>query len=249
MVRWSLGAKIAKLITGAAAVTVGSEYLWAYARRFNENVHLLPTSIDLATYPSVSPMRAPGAPFTIGWIGSPGTSVFLREVEEPLAEIATRRQAKVIVVGAGSDFSLRIPGLQSVPWSERTEIENLCSFDVGIMPLTDTPFTRGKCAFKLIQYMGAWKPVVASPVGENIIVVRHGESGFLARNAREWLDALNCFADNAVLARQMGLVGRSRVESDYAVNKTASRLAVICDSLAGPAQSDARRRHNATTSL
>jgi glycosyltransferase involved in cell wall biosynthesis len=116
------------------------------------------------------------------------------------------------------------------------------------MPLTDTPFNRGKCALKLIQYMGAWKPVIASPVGENVVVVRDGESGFLARDAREWVDALDRLADDSALARRMGVVGRSRVEARYTVAEAAHRLGAIYESVALPAGSRARRRHAATIS-
>jgi glycosyltransferase involved in cell wall biosynthesis len=231
VVRLTLSNKVARLMAGAAAVSVGSRYLYDYASRFNDRVFMLPTSIDVARYPQAPPTREPGQPFTVGWIGSPATTKYLHVVKDALRDFVARRNAAVTIIGAGND-ELEIPNLRRVRWSEDTEVQEVARFDVGIMPLTDDPFTRGKCAFKLIQYMGAWKPVVASPVGENTVVVEHGINGFLATSRGEWLDALQRIGTDPERAAEMGRRGREKVEARYSLDRTGDALADLCLSLA-----------------
>lgn len=225
-VRILLGHKIGRLIEQASGVIAGSGYVANYASQFNGNVHIIPTSIDLARYPAAPPPLRSDTPFTIGWIGSPSTTVFLKEVAEPLAEFLSTHRARVVLIGP-SPASLSIPNLTCLPWTEGTEVEEMSRFDVGIMPLTDTPFTRGKCAFKLIQYMGCWKPVIASPVGENVKVVKDGVNGFLANSPSEWIAALHHLYADVTLRQVMGKAGRAKIEREYSLHVTAPRVTEI----------------------
>lgn len=227
LVRVLLGRKIARLMSRASAVITGSTYLSDYAKQYNAYVHLIPTTIDLALYPVAPPSPRPGVPFTIGWIGSPSTTVFLKQVDEVLAEFCSRHVARVVVIGANQRVSLNIPGLTHLRWAEETEVEYMSAFDVGIMPLTDTPFERGKCAFKLVQYMGCWKSVIASPVGENTRVVEDGVNGFLAATPAEWMNALERLYADVALRTEMGKMGRAKVEQEYNFQVVAPRLAHI----------------------
>jgi glycosyltransferase involved in cell wall biosynthesis len=113
---------------------------------------------------------------------------------------------------------------ESFPWTEETEIERIAAFDVGIMPLHDTAWERGKCAYKLLQVMAAGKPVIASPVGANRQVVQHGVNGFLADSPEEWVDALHRLADPE-LRRRMGEEARQTVETQYSTAVVTPRLA------------------------
>lgn len=225
LVRRMLGQKIDAVMRHASTVVVGNEYLREHAIKVGaQRVEILPTSIDLARYPS--PTSARNEIFTIGWIGSPATMRYLHLVHEALAEICVREHAKVVLVGASE------PGWQDVPhaihpWSEDTEVVEVGGFDVGIMPLADSPWERGKCGYKLIQYMACGKPVIASPVGINTRIVDPGINGYLAETKHDWVRALTALMADADLKQQMGAAGRAKVERDYTVQMNAPRLAAM----------------------
>ncbi len=231
LVRQMLGSKIARIMGNASAVTVGSSYLAQYARNYQDSVTVVPTSIDLAHYPKEPPRREAGAPFTIGWTGSPSTASYLESVLEVLRHACKRHNARVVIIGSGRQ-SFDIPNVTYADWNEKTEIEMISAFDVGIMPLPDSPFTRGKCAFKLIQYMGCWKPVIGSPVGENNRVIEPGRNGFFASSHQEWLKSLEVLIENPEIRRAMGLGGRRKIEEKYSKDIVAPRFEAVLRSVA-----------------
>jgi glycosyltransferase involved in cell wall biosynthesis len=136
-----------------------------------------------------------------------------------LREVCDRRSARVVTIGAG-DLSLRGVPHENRSWSEETEINDIASFDVGIMPLEETPWERGKCGFKLIQYMGCGKPVVASPVGVNAEIVEDGVNGFHATSGDEWVASLIRLCNNHAAAKEMGKQGRKRVKETFCLEAT-----------------------------
>lgn len=218
--------KIAAVMKGANAVIAGSGHIMDYAIRYNQCVHWVPTVIDLNRYPDAQPPRQRDGIFTIGWIGSHSTSVYLRIVESILNEFCMTHNARVVAIGENME-PLSIQSFQRIPWSEITEVNNLSQIDVGIMPLPDTPWTRAKCAFKLIQYMGCWKPTISSPVGENVRVVEEGVNGFLASTPKEWLTALDRLYCDRTLGMSMGVAGREKVEKQYSLAVVAPQIAAI----------------------
>lgn len=226
IIRLCLAKKIGKVMGGATSVIAGSEYIAQYAMKYNGDVHRLPTVIDLDLYPPAHPGLDPDAPFTIGWIGSQTTISHLKTIESVLDEFCSGRNARVIVIGPSAP-PLNIRSLEVIPWARETEVLNLSKIHVGIMPLPDTAFERGKCAFKLIQYMGCWKPVVASPVGENRNVVKQGENGFLANTREEWLAALDRLYRDRELGMAMGVAGRESVERNYSLSVVAPRFVEV----------------------
>jgi glycosyltransferase involved in cell wall biosynthesis len=123
--------------------------------------------------------------------------------------------------------------MDSVPWSEQTEAQDIARLDVGIMPLVDAPFERGKCGYKLIQYMACGLPVVASPVGVNRQIVEHGVNGFLAETPEQWATALRTLCADPALRARMGAAGRRKVEQHYSLQVTAPRLVQILRRAAG----------------
>ena len=230
VVRLMLRKKIGRVIEGAATTVVGSHFLLDYASRHGGRTELLPTVVDLSHYPQEDEPARP-RPFTIGWIGSPSSETFLADLRPMLARFCQEHGSRLLVIGAGAGepwFS----GMRAVPWSEATEVGSLSEIDVGIMPLHDTPFARGKCALKAIQYMACWKPVVASPVGEAPEVVRHGESGFLASSLEEWWKALETLRSDPALRTSMGWCGRARVQERYSLDSAAPRLIAILEAAA-----------------
>jgi glycosyltransferase involved in cell wall biosynthesis len=233
LVRRMLGHKIDVVMRHASTVVVGNEYLRDHAIKAGaRRVEMLPTSIDLTRYPSPTPAR--NERFTIGWIGSPATTRYLHLVHEVLAEVCAHDQARVVLVGASE------PGWQDVPhaihpWSEDTEVEEVGGFDVGIMPLEDSPWERGKCGYKLIQYMACGKPVIASPVGINAQIVVPSINGYLSETTHDWVQALTSLMADADLRQKMGAACRAKVERDYAVQVNAPRLAALLRTAAGKA--------------
>jgi len=222
LVRRVLSNKISTVLRGSAGVIAGSAYLAEYARKVNERVWVLPTVVDLDRYP-VSSQIDHHVPFTVGWIGSFSTADYLKLIEEPLAAFCAGGRAGFVAVGAARP-DLRVEPMEFSPWSEKTEAQECLRFDVGIMPVPDTPWARGKCGYKLIQYMAAGLPVIASPVGVNADIVEPDANGFLATTAQDWREALEALRADPAEARRMGRQGRRKVEAEYCLSVTAPQL-------------------------
>jgi len=222
-VRCLLGKKIDTIMAGAAMVIVGNDYLAQRARAAGAHrVEILPSVVDLSKYPGAQEKTGEG-PFTIGWIGSPSTTKHLLEAESALKLVCRNRGGKVVLIGAGENpFSGLMAAIHG--WDEEREAEEIGNFDVGIMPLPDNLWERGKCGFKLIQYMACGKPVVASPVGVNREIVVDGVNGFLASSHDEWVRALERLKSDPDLRKTMGASGRRMVEEKYCLQVTAPRL-------------------------
>ena len=234
LVRRVLGRKIDRVMAGARLVIAGNDYLATRAEQAGACwVEPLPTVIDLDRYPAL-PDAAPDPtrPFTIGWIGSPQTAVYLAAIAEPLRQLMMRRAARLVLVGAGRGTPPDLPA-EIRPWSEAGEVTDIAEFDVGIMPLPDAPWERGKCGYKLIQYMACAKPVVASPVGVNRQLVTPELNGYLASTTAEWLQALDRLQTDRALSRGLGATGRAQVVERYCLQVTAPRLAALLRRAAG----------------
>ncbi|MEO8743445.1 MAG: glycosyltransferase family 4 protein [Lysobacteraceae bacterium] len=235
IVRSLLGGKIAAVMRRADMVTAGNDYLADYARHAGcRRVEWLPTVIDMERYPErPAPATETGhEQITIGWIGSPATGDYLRTVDAALRELRSRHAFRCVAIGARAD---QITDLlfEQEPWSEATEAAQLRQFDIGIMPLPDAPWERGKCGYKLIQYMACGLPVVASPVGANRRIVVDGDNGFLASNDRQWVDLLDRLISDPGLRERMGMRGRCMVEESYCMQVQAPRLASMLHDIVG----------------
>lgn len=225
LVRALLGRKIDRLMRNAAVVVAGNEYLADRARAAGaRQVAILPTVIDLDRYRPRP--RVPDAPFTVVWIGTPLTAAYLPMVAGALATVCRDGRGIVHLIGAGADALPDVP-VRVLPWSEDTETGLLQTGDVGIMPLPEAAWERGKCGYKLIQYMALGRPVVASPVGVNRTLVQPGITGFLPESDAEWRAALTALRDRPDLRRSMGAAARRLVERRYSVQVTAPRLVEI----------------------
>lgn len=222
-VRRVYGRRIDRLMEGARLVIAGNRYLAdravaAGARR----VEVVPTVVDLARYPAKQTYSVATKP-RIVWIGSPSTVQYLLELAEPFGALAKRQPFTLRVIGGGT---ITIPGVdvESLPWSADTEATVIAECDVGIMPLRDTPWEQGKCAYKLIQYMACGLPTVASPIGANRDVVFEDETGFFADTAYAWVEKMELLLSDAALRQRLGQAGRARVEAEYCLQQTAPRL-------------------------
>ena len=230
IVRAVLGGKIDSVMRHAKLVVVGNDYLASRARTAGARwIEIVPTVVDLR---KIDPyVEANNEVFTIGWIGTPLNARYLIPIVPALAEISKNGRAQVVTVGAGTIELPNVPTIQKT-WSLGTEISDVQSFDVGIMPLPDTPFERGKCGYKLLQYFACGRPGVASPVGVNSRIVEPGVNGFLATTTSEWVEALSRLRDDPNLRKSMGLAGRKKVEAHYSLERTAPHLASLLRTVA-----------------
>ena len=222
LVRRLLGGKLDPLIADAAAVCAGNDYLRDHAERLNRNVIVLPTVVDTDLYrPAASRSERP---ITVGWIGSPTTWAFVRPYLPMLADLCCDRNVRFSVVGAGAAAEAeRFDGLDFAPWGEAGEIAAVQAMDIGIMPLPDAPWARGKSGYKLVQYMACGLPVVASPVGVNATII-DGVAGLLATGPGEWAAALNRLISDPPLRASMGTAGRARAVEAYSLQSQVPRL-------------------------
>lgn len=223
VVRMLLGRKMQRLVRRARLVTVGNPYLeeaFAPAAGPRTRIESVPTVLDTDRYP-VTP--EPDAPFTIGWIGTPVSARNLAVVLEPLQRFFDHHRGRLLLIGAGDEPLPGIP-VERVSWSAETEADLLASIHVGIMPLFDRPLERGKSGLKLLQYLAAARPVVASPVGVNSSIVTP-QVGRLAGDPERWLEALIELHDNPPLRARLGRAGRRLVESSYSLRHWTPRYA------------------------
>jgi glycosyltransferase involved in cell wall biosynthesis len=231
IIRGLLSRRIERIMAHSSMVVAGNRYIADYTQKAGVlKVEILPTVVDVSKYPVKANFDSPS--FIIGWIGSPSTSRHIKFVSEALTNFCQQENIEFKAIGALQDDLEKIPG-KVIPWNNETEKEDLTRFDVGIMPLPDTPWERGKCGFKLIQYMAAGLPVIASPVGVNSKIVEHGVNGFLANNAEEWIEYLGILRDDPELRRTMGTLGREKVERDYSLDVVGPKLAFILKEAAG----------------
>jgi glycosyltransferase involved in cell wall biosynthesis len=225
-----LGNKIDVFIKNAAAVTAGNSFLASYALNYNKNVTILPTVVDTNYYVDYSEKYSNNDTFTIGWIGSVSTCQYLTELILPLEKLGLILNVRLVIVG-GSAPDISNIEIVEIPWSIDTEVSIIKDFDVGVMPLFDDEWSRGKCAFKLIQYMACGVPVVASRVGENIQLVSE-ECGFLVSNDTEWLNALLSLCKDSDKRTLMGKASRERIVEKYSLQAHASTLSSIIKKVA-----------------
>jgi len=233
-----------KLMSRSDAVFAGSHYLVSYAQRYNSNVHLVPSSVDTEVFRPLH--RAPDTDtvITIGWLGGATklTLPGLRLLVDPLNHLSAKHKIRFKMVSALSeavkaelrqnDFAVSFGLDEMMPLDQKIKVaQEIADFDVGVMPLLDEPFARGKCAMKALEYMAMGIPVVASPVGENCRVVKPGINGFLASTCTEWSNALEMLINDGSLRRAMGKRGRKMVEEEYGVKKIVDRMVCAIEQL------------------
>ena len=215
--------KTAAIARVSAHVIAGNQTLAAYAQRYNAHVSVIPTPVDTDRF-ACAPPRAPSPAVVIGWIGSHSTARYLASLAGPLEALSRRYpQLRIRVVGDGPN-PLRLPNAEMIPWALEREPDELHRFDIGLMPMPDDDWARGKCGFKALLYMSVGIPVAASPVGVNQEIVRDGVNGWLCRAESEWFERLSQLIEDRGLRRRLGQAGRAIVEQEYSLRVQAPRL-------------------------
>jgi glycosyltransferase involved in cell wall biosynthesis len=208
------------IVRAADLVLAGSDDLAELARPLNDDVRVIPTAVDLER---IRPREEPVGPWrpaaTLGWIGSSATLPYLRDLRPALEAMA--RQERHVKLRIVADASLAVDGVdvEWKPWRESDEAADLASFDVGLAPLSDDPWARGKCGFRLLQYAAAGVPAVASPVGAQARILVDGESGWFARSQDEWAERTIELMRDRKTARAMGRAARERAEKLFGRNR------------------------------
>ena len=223
-IRCLLGRKIDTVMRHAACVIAGNEYLAERARLAGaKRVVVIPTVVDHRRY---SVGNDACDPITVGWIGSPTTQKYVEQLLPALQKLGNTYEFRLLLVGATADLAGRLPGINVdiCPWSEDTEADMIREMDIGIMPLEDGPWEKGKCGYKLIQYMASGVPVVASPVGVNPSIVNDAECGLLAFDLPEWEILLSKLSFDAELRTKFGLNGLRAVRNNYSIVSQVQRL-------------------------
>lgn len=216
--------KISKIIGLSNCVIAGNRYLEEYAKKFNDNVVIIPTTIDTDLYMS-SAVKESSNEVTIGWIGSFTTRVYLEDIRGVLSALKIKySNLKLKFVGNWSELENPLEGADYKEWDLADELSDIRSFDIGIMPMPDDMWTRGKCAFKLILYMACGVPVVSSPVGMNTEIIKDKENGFFAASGYEWTDRLSRLIEDAELRKRIGMAGRDTVVKRYSASHTAPQF-------------------------
>ena len=199
----------------ASVVSCGNDYLANYARRFNQSVVVNPTTIDTSYHKPVS--KNPSNRIIIGWTGSHSTLKYLDELMSALKVIGEKfPNTSMLVISNGSS------SLPHIPWKIEREIEDLAKIDIGIMPLPDDEWSKGKCGFKALQYMAMGMPTVASPVGVNTLIIEDGVNGLLCSTHAEWIEKISTLINDTGLRKKIGEAGRQTVEQRYSVVSNTS---------------------------
>lgn len=219
--------KIPDICRLSTSITVGNSYLAEYARRFNDNVFIVPTSIDINCYQPVENEKT-SERIVVGWTGSSTSQYHLEAFEPVLAELIKKR---------GNDVEIRVisnrePSFKTIPytwreWSPQTEVKEIAEIDIGIMPTPDDEWSRGKCALKALQYMSLGIPAICTDMGANRDAVNHGENGFLAKSPEQWFNYFETLIDDSQLRLKLGKQARETIVESYSMKKCAEMFAEV----------------------
>jgi len=232
LIKFFLSKKIDTVMRLSTNVIVGNNYLAARAKKAGaKSIYVIPTVVDIYRYPLT--YKQSFEIITIGWIGSPSTQKYVVDLHRVFLDLNKTVQFKLLLVGASSDVVDLLPNVnvEVLKWSEDTEIDSINRMDIGIMPLIDGPWEKGKCGYKLIQYMACGLPVVASPVGVNIDIVNINQCGFLAGNDKEWTDSLFRLSTKTEIRNSYADNGRKGVESTYSLQQQLPKIISIFSSM------------------
>jgi len=232
ILRRFLAKKIDKVMANASCVIAGNAYLAERAQAAGAKyIEWVPTVVDRSRYMPLTKIEDNSK--VIGWIGSPSTQKYIIDIKEALRTVCERHSAHLLLVGATQDIINQLPGIQVevAPWNEDSEAQLIQQMDIGIMPLPDGPWEKGKCGYKLIQYMACGVPVIASPIGVNSDIINGSKCGYLADDLEQWTNFLSILLSSAEQREILGNAGRKAVEETYSLQVQIPILARIFNSI------------------
>ena len=207
-----------------------NDYTKAAVLKFCPNVDKITGPVDTERYrPREQKKKEDNV--VIGWIGSPFTAKYLYEIENALRELSQKYNIVLRLIGAKKDFKIEGVNCEMKEWKLDTELKWLYTFDIGIMPLADDEWTKGKAGYKLLQYMSMGIPSVASPIGFNKEIVKDGINGFLAGTKEEWINKLSILIEDEKLRKTMGASARITIKEHYSLEKALEKLLKIFESV------------------
>lgn len=212
-------------------IMAGNQYLADYARRFNSQVTIVPTTIDTNKYKFLENKSLSDVPI-IGWSGSFSTVQHLDTLRQVWQDLAKEERFRLRVIGT-PNYKLEGVEVEAMPWRSETETTDLEAIDIGVMPLPDDQWSKGKCGLKALQYMALGIPTICSSVGVNTEIIQDGRNGFLADTNEEWIEKLKRLLRSVELRRKLGAAGRLTVEEKYSAKVQAPRVFQIFSSVVG----------------
>ena len=213
----------------ASHVMVGNPYLAEYARKVNDRVTVIPTTIDTEKY-RVPPRKESSGPPVIGWTGSYSTVQHLDTLRGALKKLATTESFRLRVIGTPT-YECAPIDVEAMSWRADTELDDLAAIDIGVMPLPDDKWSKGKCGLKALQFMAMGIPTVCSPVGVNTDIIQDDQNGFIASTEDEWVDKLSRLLRSRELRERLGQAGRATVEQKYSAITQTPRVYEIFKSV------------------
>jgi glycosyltransferase involved in cell wall biosynthesis len=226
--------KLGNILKKCSQVVVGNSYLYQYVMKYNSRIAIIPTPVDHKQFSTLVPetlnskSEKRGGKVVIGWVGKSENLIYLDLIKDALQQISDLRQNMVkLKVISNKPYFIEGMDILNQSWSIENEVENLRSIDIGLMPLIDDEWSRGKCGFKALQFMCLGIPVVISPVGTNKEIVTHGKSGYLANTNEEWVKYLLDLIDDEKKRKILGLAGREFVITKYTYEVTTPILVKV----------------------
>lgn len=217
--------KVKFIIRWAFRVSVGNDYLAKYASMYNQRVVVIPTTIDMdyhALPHSINRQKNP----IIGWTGTHTTVEYLKPIVPALEQLAAIHAFEFVVI-SNEPPNFSIPKLRFVRWNKYTEIEDLSQFSMGIMPLEDTEWAKGKCGFKALQYMALGIPTIADNVGVNSSIITHGLDGFIATNREDWFEYMNSLLSEPSLGKILGANAQTCIRNRFSVQANKEKYSAL----------------------
>jgi glycosyltransferase involved in cell wall biosynthesis len=211
--------KVAKICRWSYKISTGNDYLAAFAKQFNSSVFVIPTVVNTTAVHNQMQQQETTTP-AIGWTGSFSTLKYL-DIILPVIRDLQEKYNFLFVVIADKNPELPLRNYRFIKWSKDTEVSDLLSFHIGLMPLYNDEIAKGKCGFKAIQYMSLGIPAVVSPVGVNVQIVDEGVTGFVCDTADEWRHSIEMLLNNVQLRTNMGVAARKKIEYSYSVISSA----------------------------
>jgi glycosyltransferase involved in cell wall biosynthesis len=221
--RLKMPQKVFKICRWSYKVSCCNEYLASNIRRYNSRVSIIPTTIDTRIWNPIKE-RYRNQPVTLGWTGTHSTLPYLLSIRSAVEKILNKYPQLVFRIICNKRPDWDIPNLEFLTWNKSTEIQDLAGIDIGLMPLPSNSWAKGKCGFKILQYFALGIPAVASPVGLNTNLIRHGDNGYLCSGKEEWIRNIDMLINSGELRDEIGNNGRKTLAKHYSLEANTTNF-------------------------